>query len=84
MDTSLLREKYQQFEVEASFYTYNRAKSETVRDWFRRMEWVVQDEFFQVYEEVRYGGQTISSEKAQLFQTNLETIKKEFFFEKDV
>ena len=48
------------------------------------MEWVVQDEFFQVYEEVRYGGQTISSEKAQLFQTNLETIKKEFFFEKDV
>ncbi|MEK5214914.1 hypothetical protein [Psychrobacillus sp. FSL H8-0487] len=84
VDTSLLREKYQQFEVEASFYTYNRAKSETVRDWFRRMEWVVQDEFFQVYEEVRYGGQTISSEKAQLFQTNLKTIKNEFFLEKDV
>ena len=84
IDTSLLRKKYQEFELEASLYAYNRTKSETVRDWFLQMEWSVQDEFFQVYEEVRYGGQTISSEKAELFQSNLEKIKSKFFIEKDV
>ena len=84
VDTSLLRETYKEFEVEASLIAYNRTKSETVRDWFQRMEWVVEEDFFQVYEEVRYGEQTISSEKAELFQLNLEKIKNNFFFEKDV
>lgn len=84
VDTSLLREKYKEFELEASLYTYKRTKSETVRDWFGRMEWMVQEEFFQVYEEVRYGGRTISSKKAEVFESNLEKIKNTFFFEKDV
>lgn len=84
VDTSLLREKYKEFEVEASLYDFDRAKSETVREWFHRMEWAVKDEFFQVYEEVRYGGVTIQSEKAEFFLSNLEKIKTKYFFEKDV
>lgn len=84
VDTSLLREKYKEFEVEASLYDFERTKSETVREWFVRMEWTVMDEFFQVYEEVRYGNLTISSEKAELFLSNLEKIKTKYFFEKDV
>lgn len=84
VDTSLLRENYMEFEVEASLSDFNRTKSETVREWFGRMEWVVQDEFFQVYEEVRYGGLTISTEKASFFLSNLEKIKTTFFFEKEV
>lgn len=84
VDTSLLREKYQAFELEASLYAYNRSQSETVRDWFQRMEWVVPEEFFQVYEEVRYGGLTITSKKAELFQSHLVNIKNTFFFKKDV
>lgn len=84
VDTSLLREKYKEFEVEASLYDFERTKSETVREWFVRMEWTVMDEFFQVYEEVRYGELTISSEKAELFLSNLEKIKTKYFFEKDV
>jgi len=84
VDTSLLRVKYKEFEVEASLFSYNRTKSETVRDWFQRMDWVVEEEFFQVYEEVRYGDHTISSEKAELFQLNLKKIKNKYFFEKDV
>ena len=43
-----------------------------------------EDEFFQVYEEVRYGGLTISSEKAELFPFKPGNNKKKFFFEKDV
>lgn len=84
VDTSLLREKYKEFEVGASLYDFERTKSETVREWFVRMEWTVMDEFFQVYEEVRYGKLTISSEKAELFLSNLEKIKTKYFFEKDV
>ena len=84
VDTSLLRVNYKEFEVEASSFGYYRTKSETVRDWFQRMEWVVPEEFFQIYEEVRYGGLTISSIKAELFQLNLSKIKSEIFFEKDV
>lgn len=84
VNTSLLREKYKEFEVEASFYAFHRTKSETVREWFLRMKWPVKDEFFQIYEELRYGDVTISSEKAELFLSNLEKIKITFFFEKDV
>ncbi|QUG40911.1 hypothetical protein KD050_16690 [Psychrobacillus sp. INOP01] len=84
VDTSLLREKYKEFEVEATLYDYDRTKSETVREWFHRMEWTVKDEFFQVYEEVRYGGRAIQSEKAEFFLSNLEIIKTKYFFEKDV
>lgn len=84
VNTSQLREKYQEFEAEASYYAFHRTKSETVREWFLRMKWPVKDEFFQIYEELRYGDVTISSEKAQLFLSNLEKIKKTFFFKKDV
>lgn len=84
VDTSMLREKYKEFEQEASFHAFHRTKSETVREWFLRMEWPVNDEFFRVYEEVRYGDVTISAEKADFFLSNLEKIKIKFFFEKDV
>lgn len=84
VDTSPLREKYKEFEIEASMYEYDRTKSETVREWFGRMEWAVIDEFFQVYEEVRYGGRAIQTEKAEFFLSNLEKIKTKYFFKKDV
>ncbi|GGA17680.1 hypothetical protein [Psychrobacillus lasiicapitis] len=84
VETSFLREKYIQFELEAHGYDYIRDKSETVREWFERQQWTVDSTFFQTYEEIRYGGKTISSEKANLFVENLESIKKEKFLKKDV
>lgn len=84
VETSSLREKYAQFELEAHTYDLERNRSETVREWFKRMQWQVEPSFFSIYEEVRYGGQMISSEKAELFLKNLEIIKKESFFKKDV
>ena len=84
VETSFLREKYAQFELEAYAYEYIRNKSETVREWFERMQWQADSTFFQTYEEIRYGGKTISSEKAASFIENLESIKKRNFFKKDV
>lgn len=84
VDTSLLREQYKEFEEEAALFSFERTKSETVREWFLRMEWAVKDEFIQIYEEVRYGGLTITSDKAEFFLSTLKNIKTKFFFEKDV
>ncbi|WP_144509448.1 DUF4129 domain-containing protein [Bacillus sp. FJAT-22090] len=84
VETSILREKYAQFELEAHAYELERNKSETAREWFKRMEWQVENEFFEIYEEVRYGGRSISSEKAELFIKSLEKIKEEKFLKKEV
>lgn len=84
VETSILREKYAQFEIEAHAYELERNKSETAREWFKRMEWQVETEFFEIYEEVRYGGRSISSEKAELFIKSLEKIKEEKFLKKEV
>lgn len=84
VEPSYLREKYAQFELEAHSYDFERTRSETVREWFKRRQWQVEPSFFSIYEEVRYGGKMISSEKAELFMKNLETIKNENFFKKDV
>ncbi|MFJ8066520.1 hypothetical protein ACIQYS_18130 [Psychrobacillus sp. NPDC096426] len=84
VETSYLREKYAQFELEAHAYDFVRNKSETVREWFKRMQWQVDTTFFQTYEEIRYGSKMINSEKAELFIKNLEIIKKVNFFKKDV
>jgi hypothetical protein len=84
VETSLLREKYLAFEMEARSFEIERNKSETVREWFKRMEWKVEDDFFQIYEEVRYGKQSISAEKAELFLGTLNETKNNFFIEKDV
>ncbi|MFF2752298.1 hypothetical protein ACFVR1_00905 [Psychrobacillus sp. NPDC058041] len=84
VETSLLRERYVAFEMEAQSVEIERNKSETVREWFKRMGWKVDDNFFQIYEEVRYGKQTISAEKAELFLKTLNETKNIFFIEKDV
>ncbi|QFF98292.1 hypothetical protein PB01_05350 [Psychrobacillus glaciei] len=84
VETSLLREKYVQFEMEAHSYEYERNKSETVREWFKRMNWDVDVVFFQLYEEVRYGSHSISSDKAELFLITLNETRRKFFIEKDV
>lgn len=84
VETSYLREKYAQFELEAHTYDLDRNRSETVREWFKRMQWQVDPFFFQIYEEVRYGGKMISSEKGELFIVSIEKIKKENFLKKDV
>ncbi|MEK4484928.1 hypothetical protein MHH81_04925 [Psychrobacillus sp. FSL H8-0484] len=84
VESSLLREKYLQFELEAQRFKLDRNKSETVREWFKRMDWLVEDKFFYIYEEVRYGGQLIETTKADMFIKNLEEIKKYNFVEKNV
>ncbi|WP_342600479.1 hypothetical protein MHB48_05170 [Psychrobacillus sp. FSL H8-0483] len=84
VEASLLREKYLQFELEAQRFKLDRNKSETVREWFKRMDWLVEDKFFYIYEEVRYGGQLIENTKADMFIKNLEEIKKYYFVEKNV
>ncbi|WP_391120592.1 hypothetical protein [Psychrobacillus sp. L3] len=84
VETSLLREKYVEFEMEAKSFEFERNKSETVREWFKSMNWHVESVFFQLYEEVRYGSHLISSDKAELFLKSLEEIRKYYFVEKDV
>ncbi|WP_391208232.1 hypothetical protein [Psychrobacillus sp. L4] len=84
VDTSLLREKYVEFEMEAKSFEFERNKSETVREWFKSMNWHVESVFFQLYEEVRYGSHSISSDKAELFLKSLEEVKKNYFVKKDV
>ncbi|TQR20176.1 hypothetical protein [Psychrobacillus vulpis] len=84
VESSILREKYLQFEIEAKVYELGRVNSETVREWFKRMDWLVENRFFSIYEEVRYGGQVIESSKADLFIKTLEETKKNYFVKKDV
>lgn len=84
VEASLLSEKYLQFELEAQRFKLDRNKSETVREWFGRMDWLVDDAFFYIYEEVRYGGQLVETTKANTFIKNLEEIKKYHFVEKNV
>lgn len=84
VETSLLREQYIQFEQEAKTVGYERAKSETVREWFGKMGWSVDEQFFRIYETVRYGGQSIESSKAELFIQTLEMTKTDYFIKKDV
>lgn len=84
VETSLLREKYVAFEMEAHSFGIERNKSETVREWFKRMGWQVADDFYQIYEEVRYGKQSISAIKAELFLGTLNETKNNYFIVKDV
>lgn len=84
VETSLLRERYLQFEVESHSFDLGRKRDETVREWFNKMGWKVNDEFFQIYEEVRYGGHTIATPKAEVFIKTLNEIKNKFFIDKDV
>lgn len=84
VESSILRETYTQFEINAQSYEFIREKSETVREWFERMHWNVHTEFFLIYEEVRYGGQTIQPEKADLFMQTLKEIENNFFIKKEV
>ncbi len=84
IEASYLREQYIKFEQEAQLYDLERKKSETVREWFLRMSWDVEPQFFEIYEEVRYGGISIEENRAILFTQSLEKIKNKNFFKKDV
>lgn len=84
VEASILRELYLEFEKEANSLGYEREKSETVREWFKRMSWKVEGEFFSIYEEVRYGGHLVGKEKANTFVQELDKIKKIIFLKKEV
>lgn len=84
IESSYLREQYSKFETEAVHYELERRKNETVREWFRRMAWEVKPAFYDIYEEVRYGGASIDENKAKIFLETLEKIKNNNFFKKDV
>lgn len=84
VEASFLRKLYLEFEKEANSLGYEREKSETVREWFKRMAWKVEGEFFSIYEEVRYGGNLVEKEKADTFVQELDKIKKLFFLKKEV
>ena len=83
VESSFLRELYLSFEKEANSFGFEREKSETVREWFQRMQWLAKDEFFFIYEEVRYGGHTVKKDKAELYVQEIEKIKK-LFLQKEV
>ncbi len=84
IESSYLREEYKKFEAEARQYELERRKNETVREWFHRMAWNVDSKFYDIYEEVRYGGVTIEENKAKIFMESIEKIKNNFFLKKEV
>ncbi|AQQ53869.1 DUF4129 domain-containing protein [Planococcus lenghuensis] len=78
VDLPLIREKFREFEREAAENGCGREEAETVREWFRRMNWPGPAAFFRTYDSVRYGGRTISEADAEAFLQEIEKIKKFF------
>ncbi|MFC4409395.1 hypothetical protein ACFOZY_02970 [Chungangia koreensis] len=83
MDSHIVREAFIKFETEAAQAGFHRNREETVREWFKRMEWEAEPRFFEVYDSVRYGAGTIAEQDGIWFLEQLLKINKKFF-EKDV
>lgn len=78
METSKVREAYREFEKEANLTGYTRKKEETIREWFRRQNWVVADRFYTVYDIVRYSQGKMDAEDGEWFILELTLLSKKY------
>ena len=83
MNTNLVRDKYREFESEAGRMGYSRQQNETVREWFNREGWQVSENFYEVYNLVRYSGQQMNAQDGEWFMTELKKLLLKYF-DKDV
>ncbi|PUB17992.1 hypothetical protein [Paenisporosarcina sp. OV554] len=83
MNTNLVRDKYREFESEAGRMGYSRQQNETVREWFNREGWQVSENFYEVYNLVRYSGQQMNDQDGEWFMTELKKLLLKYF-DKDV
>jgi hypothetical protein len=83
IDTNLVRDKYREFESEAGRMGYSRQQNETVREWFNREGWQVSENFFEVYNLVRYSALQMNAQDGEWFMTELKKLLLKYF-DKDV
>ncbi|MFX3674288.1 MAG: hypothetical protein ACE3JQ_07565 [Paenisporosarcina sp.] len=83
METNIVREAYREFEKEATAFEYTRQKEETIREWFKRQNWDVEERFYTIYDVVRYSHGSMNAQDGEWFihQLALLSIK---YFQKEV
>ncbi|CAM3096048.1 DUF4129 domain-containing protein [Filibacter tadaridae] len=84
--TDSIRQAYRDFEQQAHDLKMPRLAGETVKEWFSRMGWGLQqgnEVLFNTYDKVRYGSFMITEEERNQFIHQLEKLKEKIF-SKDV
>lgn len=76
-----IRKAMYDFEKKAKKFNKGRIKGETVQEWFQRLE-IEHPEIVPIYERVRYGGKSISSDQLQIFVNIVTAIEKKWKSEK--
>ncbi|WP_019416124.1 hypothetical protein [Paenisporosarcina sp. TG20] len=74
LETNLVRDEYRKFEEQAGYFGFKRQQNETIREWFKREEWKVSEQFYEIYDVVRYSGLTMNSQDGKWFMKELETL----------
>ncbi len=77
--TNEIRMAMQRFEEAASVAMCPRFMDETIKEWFKRMKWSKNDALFSLYDQVRYGNQSISEVDKTKFIEMLNAIKQTNF-----
>lgn len=81
MDTNIVREAYRDFEKQAAQVGLFRKQNETIREWFSRQEWTVPERFYDVYDIVRYSGESMNEQDGKWFIQELKKIFEKYFQE---
>lgn len=79
METNFVREAYRSFETQAREVGLARLQDETVREWFSRQNWVGNNRFFSIYDNVRYGPTQMNGTDGEWFITQLEMFSEKYF-----
>jgi hypothetical protein len=74
-----IRNAFKSFEELAQISKVPRLQGETVKEWFTRMGWTIDDKLFAVYDQARYGSVNIAELDRRNFIETLEEIKRNFF-----
>jgi hypothetical protein len=82
MDTNIVREAYRLFESKAKKLGLARLQDETVREWFNRQNWEASNQFFSIYDSVRYGQDQMNSSDGEWFIVQLDVLSEKYFSEK--
>lgn len=76
-----IRNAFKNFEELAQSSKLARYHGETVKEWFNRMDWRIDDKLYAIYDQARYGSETISELDRREFIETLEGIKRKFFLQ---
>lgn len=74
LETNVVRDEYRKFEEQAGYFGFKRQQNETIREWFKREEWKVSEQFYEIYDVVRYSGLTMNSQNGKWFMKELENL----------